>query len=112
MNIDKSLMSGSNGMLILKLLEDSDKYGYQMIEELAKRSDHTFDMKAGTLYPLLHTLEEKGWISAYDAQAGGRVRRYYRLTREGKDELRKKEEAWNKYADGVRRILEGGACLA
>ena len=108
MNIEKSLLSGSNGMLILKLLEDGDKYGYQMIEELAIRSDRTFDMKAGTLYPLLHTLEEKGWISAYDAEAGGRTRRYYHLTKEGKEALREKEESWNRYAEGVRRVLRGG----
>lgn len=108
MNIEKSLLSGSNGLLILKLLEDGDKYGYQMIEELAKRSDHTFDMKAGTLYPLLHTLEEKGWISAYDAEAGGRTRRYYHLTKEGKDALREKEESWKRYAEGVRLVLKGG----
>ena len=71
MNIDKSLLSGSNGMLILKLLEEGDRYGYQMIEELAKRSDKTFELKAGTLYPVLHTLEEKGWITAYDAVCNG-----------------------------------------
>ncbi|MBQ9967968.1 MAG: helix-turn-helix transcriptional regulator [Oscillospiraceae bacterium] len=109
MNIDKSLLSGSNGMLILKLLEDGDKYGYQMIEELEKRSDHTFDMKAGTLYPLLHALEEKGWITAYDAMAAGRTRRYYQLTKEGKDALREKEESWDRYAKAVRLVLKGGA---
>jgi len=111
MNIDKSLLSGSNGMLILKLLEEGDRYGYQMIEELAKRSDKTFELKAGTLYPLLHTLEEKGWITAYDADAGGRIRRYYRLTKAGKDALKEKEEAWNRYADAVRLVLKGGACF-
>lgn len=111
MNIDKSLLSGSNGMLLLKLLEEGDKYGYQMIEELAKRSDKTFELKAGTLYPLLHTLEEKGWITAYDADAGGRIRRYYRLTKAGKDALKEKEEAWNRYADAVRLVLKGGACF-
>ena len=54
MAIDKSLLSGSTTMLVLKLLDGQDMYGYQMIEELAKRSDHTFELKAGTLYPLLH----------------------------------------------------------
>ena len=57
MAIDKSLISGNTDMLILKLLEKQDMYGYQMIEELAKQSDHTFELKAGTLYPLLHLLE-------------------------------------------------------
>ena len=56
MKLDKALLSGSNALLLLKLLEDGDKYGYEMIEELARRSDHTFELKAGTLYPLLHGL--------------------------------------------------------
>lgn len=110
MPIDKALLSGSTGMLILKLLDGQDLYGYQMIEELARRSDKTFELKAGTLYPLLHTLEEKNWVRAYDAEANGRVRRYYQLTREGKKALEEKEESWNRYADAVRMVLKGGTC--
>ena len=59
MGIDKGWMAGSTAMLLLRLLEERDRYGYQMIEELRRRSDHTFDLKAGTLYPLLHGLKEK-----------------------------------------------------
>ena len=66
MAIDKSLISGNTDMLILKLLEKQDMYGYQMIEELAKQSDHTFELKAGTLYPLLHGLEGKGLLKVYE----------------------------------------------
>ena len=51
MGIDKGWMAGSTAMLLLRLLEERDRYGYQMIEELRRRSDHTFDLKAGTLYP-------------------------------------------------------------
>ena len=60
MELDKSLVSGSIPLLVMKLLEAGDLYGYQMIEELRRRSDDTFRLKAGTLYPLLHGLEEKG----------------------------------------------------
>ena len=56
--MDKSLLAGSTTLLVLKLLEDGDKYGYQMVEELRRRSDKTFELKSGTLYPLLHTLEQ------------------------------------------------------
>ena len=69
MELDKSLVSGSMAMLVLKLLEDGDKYGYQMIEELRCRSDDTFHLRAGTLYPLLHGLEEKGLVTAYEGEA-------------------------------------------
>ena len=89
MEIDKSLVSGSMALLVLKLLEDGDKYGYQMIEELKRRSDDTFHLKAGTLYPLLHGLEEKGFVTAYAQEAGaGKPRRYYHLTKEGGAALR------------------------
>ena len=50
--------------MLLKLLEQEDMYGYQMIETLRSRSEHAFDLKAGTLYPLLHALEQKGYITA------------------------------------------------
>jgi len=57
MTVDKSLLAGSTTMLVLKLLDGQDMYGYQMIEELARRSDHAFALKTGTLYPLLHSLD-------------------------------------------------------
>ena len=65
MKIDKSLLSGSTPMLVLSLLRDGDKYGYEMVTELAKRSDDTFQLKEGTLYPLLHTLEKNHFVSSY-----------------------------------------------
>ena len=54
MAIDRSLVSGSMGMLILRLLSEKDMYGYEMIDTLKKRSENVFELKAGTLYPLLH----------------------------------------------------------
>ena len=59
MSLDKSLLAGSTTMLVLKLLDGQDMYGYQMIEELSRRSERAFALKTGTLYPLLHSLEEK-----------------------------------------------------
>ena len=111
MELDKGLDSGSMELLVLKLLEDGDKYGYQMIEELKRRSDDTFHLKAGTLYPLLHGLEEKGLVTAYEREAAaGKPRRYYHLTKEGGAALREKEASWNAYASAVSRVLRGGAC--
>ena len=111
MELDKELVSGSMALLVLKLLEDGDKYGYQMIEELKHRSDDTFHLKAGTLYPLLHGLEEKGLVTAYEREAAaGKPRRYYHLTKEGGAALREKEASWNAYASAVSRVLRGGAC--
>ena len=66
MAIDKSLVSGSTSMLILRLLEEKDMYGYEMIEELRRKSENVFELKAGTLYPLLHGMETKGLLSSYE----------------------------------------------
>lgn len=113
MELEKSLVSGSMSLLVMKLLEDGDLYGYQMIAELRRRSDDTFRLRAGTLYPLLHGLEEKGLVTAYEQTAeSGKSRRYYHLTKQGRGALREKEDAWNAYARAVGRVLKGGACLA
>ena len=64
MKIDKSLMTGSTTLLILSLLAREEMYGYQMITELARRSDRTFELKEGTLYPILHALEAEGLVTA------------------------------------------------
>lgn len=113
MAVDKSLLTGSTTLLILKLLEEKDMYGYQMIEELSNRSDKTFQLKAGTLYPLLHSLEEKEVVSSYDEGAeGGRIRKFYHLTKKGHGFLREKKEEWQEYSNAVNRVLTGGAGFA
>ena len=57
MDVDKSLMTGTTTLLVLSLLRDGENYGYGIISELARRSDETFLLKEGTLYPILHGLE-------------------------------------------------------
>ncbi|WP_343208690.1 PadR family transcriptional regulator [Anaerolentibacter hominis] len=110
--MDKSLLAGSTALLVLKLLEQEDMYGYQMIEELRRRSDHTFDLKAGTLYPLLHTLEQKGFVaSREEVMDTTRPRRYYSLTEGGRRQLSAKEAEWRAYAGAVAKVLDGGVCF-
>ncbi len=111
MHIDKTLLAGSSATLILKLLEEQDMYGYLIIEELAKRSNHTFQFKAGTLYPLLHGLEKKGLVQSYEKQTDtSRIRKYYHITPKGKKTLQEKEQEWKVYTSAVNHILEGGIC--
>lgn len=106
MKIEKSLLSGSTPLLVLSLLKDSDKYGYQMIEELAKRSDDTFLLKEGTLYPLLHALEKDGLVKAYiQATPSGRERKYYRLTKAGGERLEYKEREWRVFSEKVNAVI-------
>ncbi len=110
MKFDKGLMAGSGTMLVLSLLENSDMYGYQMIEELARRSSDLFQMKEGTLYPILHSLEKDKYLSSYQQEAPtGRVRKYYKLTRKGRKLLDEKRAEWEAFHQGVEQVLSGGA---
>ena len=97
--MDKTLVTRSTGMLLLKLIENQDMYGYQMIEELARRSEDTFALKAGL-------------ITAYERTADtGRVRKYYSITKAGRAELSAKTEEWRQFSHAVNKIL-GGAGYA
>lgn len=108
MTIEKSLTSGSMTMLLLKLLSEKDMYGYEMIDTLRKRSQNVFELKAGTLYPLLHGLEEKGLLTVYEQEYQGKTRKYYHVTKEGLKLLERKVEEWNMYADAVSNVLAMG----
>ncbi|HML36062.1 MAG TPA: helix-turn-helix transcriptional regulator [Bacillota bacterium] len=110
MSADKGALSGNTAMLILRLLEEEDMYGYQIIEELSRRSEDVFRLKTGTLYPILHGLENDGMVMSYDENADSRrVRKYYRLTSRGKGLLAEKQSEWKAYAKAVSRVMDGGA---
>lgn len=99
-------------LLVLSLLADEDMYGYQMIVELTRRSDHTFEMKEGTLYPVLHGLEKDGYVEAYQQEAPtGRMRKYYHLTRKGGAMLKTEKEAWESYSGAINAVLHSSAGL-
>lgn len=117
MAIDKSLVSGSMAMMILKLLSEKDMYGYEMIDTLRKRSENVFELKAGTLYPLLHSLEDKRYLLSYEQEAVGKIRKYYHLTKAGKKQLKQKEEEWKEFTRAVASVMgaagrdiAGGEC--
>lgn len=105
MAIDKALISGSTSMLILRLLEEKDMYGYEMIETLQKKSENVFVLKAGTLYPLLHSLEGKSYLTSYEAEVNGKQRKYYGITRAGRKYLRSRVEEWKEYQTAVVHVL-------
>ncbi len=113
MAIGKSLLAGSTSLLILRLLSEEDMYGYQMIERLKERSDDTFALKAGTLYPLLHTLEKQELVQSYEqADDGPRLRKYYHLTKAGHAKLSEKTKEWQIFSKSVNRVLKGGGANA
>ncbi|MCI9648773.1 MAG: PadR family transcriptional regulator [Oscillibacter sp.] len=109
MKIDKSLMSGSTTMLILSLLAKEEMYGYQMIVELARRSNRTFELKEGTLYPILHGLEAERLVTVREKEADGRVRKYYRITKKGLKALEARKEEWSVFTEQVNAVIHGAS---
>jgi PadR family transcriptional regulator PadR len=106
MKIDNSLLSGSTSMLVMSLLIDGDKYGYEMISELMRRSDNTFALKEGTLYPLLHTLEKAKYVKSYmQTTPNGRERKYYSLTDSGRRQLDLQTGQWLEFSGKVNMVL-------
>ena len=103
----KTVSSSNISMLLLQLLSEKDMYGYEMIEELEKRSEYVFSLKAGTMYPLLHAMESKKHLVSYEKEALGKVRRYYTITKQGRAELLKKKEAWETYSKAVGQVIGG-----
>ncbi|MFG6333679.1 MAG: PadR family transcriptional regulator [Lachnospiraceae bacterium] len=105
MAIDKALISGSMAMMILKLLSEKDMYGYEMIDTLRRRSENVFELKAGTLYPLLHSLEDKRYLLSYEQEVLGKVRKYYQITKDGRRHLEEKKSQWKEYSRAVMSVL-------
>ena len=103
-NIDKTLLSGSMGTMLLKLLSEKDN-GYEMIETLRSRSQNVFELKAGTLYPLLHTLESKNYLSSYEQEGAGKTRKYYSITDTGRKYLKAKLCEWETFTGAVAGVL-------
>ncbi len=78
-------------ILVLSLLKDADRYGYEIISELKKQNNPTFHLAEGMLNPVQHTLEQNHHVRSYIKNAPtGRSRRYYRLTKSGEKYLRKR----------------------
>ena len=105
---DKAALPGGTATLVLALLKEGEMYGYQIIEELEKRSNQVFQLQEGTLYPILHSLEKAKLVTAREQETpAGRLRRYYRLTAAGLQALEEKEEEWQTFSRAVTAILAG-----
>ena len=92
-------------LIVLESVRQKDMYGYEMIDTLKKRSENVFELKAGTLYPLLHGLEEKQFVTSYEQEVLGKVRKYYQITGEGKKHLEQKKSEWKEYSKAVSNVL-------
>lgn len=104
---EQQMKKGVLDMLIMKLLEQQEKYGYQLIQELKQKSQGTLTLKEGTLYPALYRLEEEGWIQSRWSEANDKeaAKKYYRLTTEGERALEEMFLIWKNFSSNVEAIM-------
>lgn len=108
MKIDKGFIGGGTNLLLLTLLNQKDMYGYEIIAELEKQSEQVFQFKEGTLYPILHKLENNGYLKSYTSKGdAGRQRKYYQITRKGQLQLIEEKKQWEVFSKSMNRIVVG-----
>lgn len=105
----QQMKKGALDMLVLKLLEHEEKYGYQLISELRGRTNDTVTLKEGTLYPILYRLEDGNLVESRMGDKAGRepARKYYAITEQGRIALREMFEIWSEFDRCVQAIMEG-----
>lgn len=102
---DSQLMRGSLDLMILAILERDAKYGYSIQQKLRDASGAKVDLKAGTLYPILHRLEAEQLIRSKWDESTGRKRKWYELTKAGHKRLRQQAETWHAYVHCIQSLL-------
>ncbi len=101
----RELKKGSAELLILSLVEQRARHGYEISKLIAARSKGTLTFQVASLYPLLYRLEGRGWIQGrWVEKPGERRRRFYRLTPAGRKVLAAQRQGWLQFAEAIRRI--------
>lgn len=100
------IRKGSTNTLILSLLSEEPMYGYQITQELKRRSEGYFEMKEGLLYPALHRMERDGLLrSEWRTVAGSRRRKYYFITEKGRKMLANSVTEWQTFIEQLLEII-------
>jgi len=101
------LLHGTLDMLILRTLQLGRAHGHEIAKHIQRTSDEVLQVEHGSLYPALHRLERKGWLSSRWETAKDRNRefKYYHLTAAGKKQLLAEESKWKQLAEAITRVM-------
>ncbi len=104
----KQFKKGVVELVILKLLDEKDQYGYAIMQKLNTRSGNNIELKDGTLYPILYRLEDHKYIESYwhtEEDSRSKPRKYYKITKGGKIRFSKMYSDYKDINDGIKKIL-------
>lgn len=108
MSINKDLVAASSTPLVLAILAEGDSYGYAILKRVRELSGGELEWTDGMLYPVLHRLERSALIEArWDQAESGRRRKYYRITRAGREHLDEERRQWRTVDQALRNVWSG-----
>jgi PadR family transcriptional regulator len=106
--MEGEMLKGHLDMIVLAALAPGPAHGYAVIEEIKRRSAGAFDLPEGTIYPVLHRLEQGGLLAGRWVTAdSGRRRRVYELTRRGERALAEQRAVWKQFSDAIGSLFKG-----
>ena len=103
----RALQKTSAEMVVLALLEQRSRHGYELAKLIETRSDGKLEFHVASLYPMLYRLEAKGWVDGrWIERAGERRKRYYRITARGRKALAAQRRSWRDFFDALDRVAQ------
>jgi len=100
-------MSGVPELLLLRLLQQREMYGYELVRSIRQVTGEAISLGEGVIYPVLHSLERNGALKSKRKSVGGRTRVYYSLTAKGRSRLARLTDEWHRVQGGITNALEG-----
>ena len=102
------LLQGTLDMIILRTLVLGRAHGHEIARHIQRTTDDLLQVEHGSLYPALHRLERRGWVTAKweKAETGNREFKYYRLTAAGRRQLLREQSKWQQLTGAIARLLE------
>jgi PadR family transcriptional regulator PadR len=106
-HLRRELARGTAELAVLSVLDSGRRYGYELLKLLRQAGDGVLEVREGTLYPLLHRLEDTGLIAAtWDVEGRARPRKYYTITADGRSRLTVLRAEWTGLVDAMRRLFD------
>lgn len=103
----RSLQKTSAEMIVLALLEERSRHGYELAKLIESRSEGQLEFHVASLYPLLYRLEGKGWVEGrWMERPNERRKRYYRLTARGRKVLALQRQSWRDFLEMLNRVAQ------
>ena len=103
---DTDMLKGTLDMMVLRTLVTGDAHGHTIAKVIERTSEDVLEVEQGSLYPALHRLEDRGWVSSYwGASANNRKAKFYRLTAAGRKQLGRETNRWRRMARAIGLVM-------